>query len=118
MVGFTYNSDGQIVRPMQPADTGARNGPGSASCDAHRYAHEAGQHASAFRFGTMFDGMRPANLKDMRGNAPAPFTTFSGVSQEALQDEDSYDRALCWRVSRPWPANVVIAGVNDDTKDQ
>jgi hypothetical protein len=28
VVGFTYNSDGQMVRPIAMADTGARNGPG------------------------------------------------------------------------------------------
>jgi hypothetical protein len=31
---------------------------------------------------------------------------FSGVHSDTLKDDYSYDSMMCWRVSRPWPANL------------
>jgi len=106
VVGLTYNSDGQMVRPIAPADTGARTGPALGKTRRnHRYAALVDGTVN-ISFGTDFDDMRPALFKQANGNPIADLTTFSGVHSDTIQDDYSYDGMICWRVSRPWPANL------------
>jgi hypothetical protein len=118
VVGFTYNSDGQIVRPILPADSGARNGPAFGKLSrSHRYAMKLVNTLGLYVGGT-FARLAQANTKQDNG-APLPaLTTFTGISQEGIKDDDAYDNGMCWRVSRPFPANIVVAAVNLQTKDQ
>jgi len=118
VVGFTYNSDGQLVRPIAQADTGARNGPAFGKLTrAHRYALKL-VNTLGLSIGGSFAKLLPANFRQAN-NSPIPaLTTFNGISQDTLSDDYSYDGGVCWRVSRPFPATVVVAGVNQTTQDQ
>ncbi len=110
VVGLTYNSDGQMVRPIAPADTGARTGPALGKTRRqHRYAALL-SGTFGISFGTTFDAtnLKPALLKKANGDPIAALTTYSGVHTDVLTDAgDGYDSMACWRVSRPWPANLV-----------
>jgi hypothetical protein len=118
VAGFTYNSDGQLVRPVLPADSGARNGPAFGKLTrAHRYALKL-VNTLGISVGGTFAKLKPANLKQDNNMPPPPLTMFNGISQEALNDDYAYDNAMCWRVSRPFPANVAAVAVNLATQDQ
>jgi hypothetical protein len=118
VVGFTYNSDGQMVRPILPADTGARSGPAFGLLSrAHRYAMKL-VNTLGLSIGGTFAKLKPANLKTPSNVSLPPMTPFNGISTEGLTDDDDYDNGVCWRVSRPMPANLVAMGLNLNTKDQ
>jgi hypothetical protein len=119
VVGFTYNSDGQMVRPIAPQDTGARNGPALGKTKrTHRYAALL-SNTLGISFGTSFNKLTPVAFKlaDDTTNIP-PLTTYSGVIQAQPFDDYSYNSMLCWRASRPLPANVVAVSGNIATQDQ
>jgi hypothetical protein len=119
VVGFTYNSDGQLVRPISPADSGARSGPAFGKLTrAHRYAFKL-VNTLGLSVGGTFANLAPVNTR-LNGNGPAlpALTTFSGISADALKDDPNYDNAICWRVARPFPANIVAVGCNLATSDQ
>jgi len=120
VVGFTYNSDGQMVRPISPADTGARNGPALGKLRRnHRFAMLI-SNTRGLSVGTVFDAgkMFPVKLLQANGAAISVLETFSGVVQDSLQDDYSYDGMMCWRVSRPYPAHVVAISGNIAAQDQ
>jgi hypothetical protein len=121
VVGFTFASQGQLVRPIMPAETGARNGPALAKM---RRTHRSGALLSntlGISFGTTFtaSGQLAARftLADRQTNIP-PLTTFSGVFEAPIFDQYSYDSMICWQVTRPWPATVVAIAGNLQTQDQ
>lgn len=117
VVGFTYNSDGQAVRPVLPADTGARSGPGFAKTKrSQRYGLQV-VSASGLEIGTDFDKMKPVLFKDVRGRAQSVLTTFTGIYRDTLNDDYSYDSMICWRISRPLPAIIASLGAFDHTQD-
>jgi hypothetical protein len=120
IVGFTYNSDGQLVRPMTQAETGARNGPAFAKPSrGHRYGMKL-VNTVALRIGGSFATLKPAALK--KPNSPSNIdtgTTFSGIAFGELNDDYDYEGGTpAWRVARPFPANVVIIGSNLATQDE
>jgi hypothetical protein len=119
VVGFTYTSQGQLVRPIMPADTGARNGPALGKIRRnHRYAALV-SNTLGMSFGTNFNFLLPVSYTLADQITPiAPLVTFSGVHEAQPIDQESYDGMLCWQVSRPWPANLVAVSGNIATQDQ
>jgi len=120
VVGFTYNSDGQLVRPLAMADTGARNGPALGKTRRmQRYAALVST-TRGISFGTEFAAanLKSADLRQANGNQIADLTMFSGVHSDALTSDHSYDGMVCWRVSRPWPANLVAFEAFLQTQDR
>ena len=119
VVGFTYNSDGQMVRPILVADTGARLGPALGDLRRnHRYSMLLDNTLGLSVCGSSFANLKPALFRQENGNAIPPLTTFSGVHQDSLVDDYTYDGMITWRVSRPYPANVIAISGNISTKDQ
>jgi hypothetical protein len=118
VVGFTYDSDGQLVRPLTPADTGARNGPAlGKSRRGHRYSMLL-NNAKGLSVGTSFDALDPLQFTTPGGNPLGALDLFNGVFSDVLQDDYSYDGMVCWRVSRPYPANVIAVSNFLQTQDR
>src|SRR5262249_52451354 len=106
IVGVTYNSDAQLVRPNAPADTGAREGPGFGKLRrSHKYAIMA-VNSAGLSIGTDFAKLNPILFKNQVNVALGPLQTFTGVYKDTLQDDYTLDSMLAWRVSRPLPAIV------------
>lgn len=119
VIGCTFTSQGQMVRPISPADTGARNGPALGKIRRiHRYAMLL-SNTLGLSVGSSFGNLFPAIFKMADGNTPIdPLTTFSGVHQDTLQDDYSYDGMLAWQIDRPVPANVIAVSGNLAAQDQ
>lgn len=118
VVGFTYNSDGQTVRPISPQDSGARNGPALGKTRRnHRYSALL-SNTLGVSFGSTFSTLRAAQLRKANGDLIDPLTMFSGVHSDTIDDNYSYDGMLAWRISRPWPANIVAISGNIQTQDR
>lgn len=121
VAGFAYNSDGQMVRPMLQADSGARNGPAFAKLSrGHRYGMKVVNTLGLMVGGDLSKKLYPAKFTKADGiTSIPPLTTFTGIVQDTLQDDYGYEGGSpAWRVSRCWPATVVIVGSNLSTADQ
>lgn len=107
LVGFTFTSQGQIVRPNAPAETGARNGPGlGKKRRAMQYAAQL-EGTQGISFGTSFAKVDPCRFRALDDTKYLVSQTFTGIYWDQLTDTYSYDGALCWQITRPYPANVV-----------
>jgi hypothetical protein len=118
-VGFTYTSDGQIVRSNAPQETGARNGPGFMKLRRTNWFgfQVEGAVAGSISFGTDFSSLRPTNFKSKGGKAYNVLQQFDGIYRDAGNDSDSFDSMLSWRMTRSYPANIVAVGGALETKD-
>jgi len=112
VVGFTYTSDGQLVRPVTQADTGAQAGPGWAKLGRqHRAAVQIyGVVNGSFYFGTDFTTLDPLRL---RYPNDVPYTIqqqWSGIARQEAASILDFDGMISWRITRPLPAFVIAAG--------
>ena len=116
VVGFTYTSQGQLLRPASPAESGARAGPAVGKFRRHhRYAIQCVQTNGIF-VGTDFSKLDPIAFRDDAADSyPLP-NLFTGVLQDNIEDDTSLDSKLCWQITRPVPALVAaIAGFVETT---
>lgn len=118
VVGCTYNSDGQIVRPALPAESGARQGPALGKTRrTHKYAIQVVK-AAGLSIGTTFAKLYPIPFKDAAGVRPAVNAAFSGVYKDTLTDDYSLDSMLAWRTSRPFPTTIAALAGMLQTQDE
>lgn len=120
-VGFSFVSDGQIVRPVQPGEIGSRLGPGIGNemRDHKMTALLYGCVTGAISFGTDFDHALPAKLTDTDRNTDlARNVLFSGIYKDTLDADADMDAMVCWRVSRPHPAFMLAVGPKLSGEDE
>jgi hypothetical protein len=119
-VGFPYVSDGQIVRPATPQETGSPAGPAlGKSRRTHMFAaHLYGAITGRIKFGTTFSNLTPAIFKDRNEVNYSTQQPFSGIYQSAIEADSDFDNMLCWRVERPLPAFVIALAPNVHTQDR
>src|SRR5208282_5291047 len=121
-VGFTYNSDMQLLRPVAPAETGSRDGTALGKKKKHARVSALLNNTQGLYWGTSLAqygnaGLRLMNLKTPGGKTYALNTLFSGVFKDAIEDIWSYDSQICFRVFRPYPATIVaVEGEIDSEK--
>jgi len=119
IVGFNYTSQGQIVRPAAPQESGAQNGPAQGK---NRRVHQISailQDTQAISFGTTPTNLLEATLAAFPSASPFPVTKlFSGVYWQPISDLYSYDGMVMWQISTPYPATVVNVGVFLETNDR
>lgn len=118
-VGTTFTSRGQLLRPLAPQETGARNGPALGKTRRnHRFAALLLNTAGVY-FGTTFDKLHKALFKSPGGKTTyADNQLFSEVWTDPLEDNNSYDGQLCWQVTRPYPVNVLAVQAFVETQDR
>jgi hypothetical protein len=118
IAGFTYNCDGQLVRPQAPQDAGTRTGPAlgkrrrfhKVSMLLSNLAMGNARNQSALSVGYDFAHLKPVVISpEVVPNQPrmAPGQVFSGVWLDAVGDESGFDGQVCFRIARPLPGNIV-----------
>jgi hypothetical protein len=120
VAGFNYTTDGQIVRPMAPVDTGARNGPSlGKKRRSNQYAALLDNTVTnSVTFGTTPGEGYPALFTEPNNTPLSRLTLFSGVHWATLKDDDSFDGALAWRIDTPFPLTITALEWFVDTKDK
>lgn len=108
VIGFTYNSDGQLVRTQDPERSGARNGP--ALGKKRRNMQAAFQFVNAIngsvQVGTAFP---PTYTWNFLAPGDMPYTVlqpFTGVWWDTVDDDYTFDGMISWRIGRPYPLTV------------
>lgn len=107
-VGFTYTSRGQILRPAEPQQAGAANGPATGKT---RRAHMgaillAAAITGTVTWGTVYGKLRSLLFKSPGGKPYDTATLYSGTYWDTIEDDYSFDSQLCWEISRPLPLVV------------
>lgn len=119
VVGFTFTSQGQLLRPTAPADTGAQTGPAFGKLKRGAQVSVLLKNAvQGMKFGTSFDRMRSSDFRNTGKTKATPVTeTFEGIYKHTLDDPHSFDSQFCWQIDRPYPCTVVAAGTFVETED-
>lgn len=119
VVGFTFTSDGQVLRPATKDDSGAQQGPAQGKTRRlHQFTVMLNNACQGIKFGTVFSKLRPAIFKSKGGTTLPNNQMFSGIFESTIEDDYSFDGMLCWRISRPLPATVVSVGGFISTQDR
>lgn len=120
VIGFTYTSKGQIVRPALPQETGSANGPAN-SKTRRNHMFSCLLAAAIFatvKFGTTFDKLRPGNFKTAGGRDYDTKTLFSGPHWSTIEDNYDFEGSLAWQIDRPLPLSIVTIGGFINTQDR
>jgi hypothetical protein len=118
VIGFNYQTQGQLCRPMLPPDTGARNGPGFGK--KRRTARYAASLVNSIgvQVGSSFSGkMHPMKLTTPGGKTLPYLSPFTGIVRDTLENDFSFDSMLCWQTTRPFPATMTAFGGFLTTED-
>lgn len=117
VVGFTFTSQGQIVRPAVMQDSGARNGPAFAKTRrVHKYGAQL-VDTRGIEFGTSFSKMRAASLVSPSRQPLGATSLYSGIIRAEIDDDYSFDGMICWQITRPYPATLAAIGGFLHTQD-
>ena len=119
VVGNTYTSQGQIVRPAIGQEAGAQNGPAQGKNRRVQMISTLLQNTQGISFGTTFSTVLPAALAPFPSAQPLPQNQlFSGVYWTPITDPYTFDGMPCWQITRPYPATVVNIGGFLHTEDR
>lgn len=106
-LGFTFTSRCQILRPVAPQESGARNGPAQGKTRrTHQFAALM-VNTQGISFGTDFDHLNAALFESPGGTRYTTIQMWNGVWWSPLDDGYTFDSMPCWEITRPYPATVV-----------
>lgn len=117
-VGTTFTSQGQRLRPLEPAETGARNGPALGKTRRNHRAAFTLLNAAGMKMGTLFTKLKALLFKTAGGTAYPDNQLYSGVYSDTVVDDYSYDGMIGWQITRPYPATVLSSEGFIETQDR
>lgn len=112
-IGFVYNSDGQLLRPLE----GGANGPAFAKTKRINRAAWQIFRVHEMKTGTNFTNLRPFDLRTAGGVAIAYNGLRTGVYRDTLESKYDFDTQIAWRQTRPWPGVILVVGGFGDVVD-
>lgn len=120
LVGFTFTSQGQLLRPFLPQETGARNGPAFGKEARSHYWIGQFEGTQGVSLGYAFDStLKPAIF--LAADEQTPLTVdqqFTGIHRGQFECDYSYQGVQpAWQVTRPYICNVTAVGAALETAD-
>lgn len=120
VIGFTYSSQLQILRTIDPQEAGAQNGPALGKTRrVHMHATLLANSQGCY-FGTDFNKtMRKGRLLSAgRTTELAANVLFTGVIQDTLEDTYSFNSMWGTQTTRPYPTTIVSVECFLHTQDR
>jgi len=117
VIGFNYQSQGQLVRPQLPVDTGAKTGPGFGKKRRQARYAVALSKSLGVKIGVDNGKSRPVPAISPGGKQLPYLSTYSGIVRDTLENDFSFDSMLRWETTRPYPATVTALGGFITTED-
>jgi len=102
-VGYTYNSDGRMLR----LDAGAADGT---SIGKIRRTHRVGfllHRTAAFKIGQDFDNLDQLTFRTASDNVSEAVPLFSGIISENFPANYDFENYICWRQDQPLPCSIL-----------
>lgn len=131
LAGTAFVSRGQILRRLDPQESGARDGPALAKTRrTHMYGMlvantgvgtgpGTANGGGSLNVGTVFGDLYPAQFRMADDQTLIPVTQMAqGVFTDALQNDYTFDSMLAWEVTRPYPATVLAVTQFLHTQDR
>lgn len=119
VVGYTYKSRGQLLRPDSGNDAGAANGPAFGKIRrVHKYAASL-LKTRGITFGSGFDASQmnaPLGADD--GVALAAGALYTGIARDTLDCPTNTEGQIAWEIVRPYPATVLAVAGYLETQDE
>lgn len=118
VIGFTYTTQGQMVRPALQAEAGTAAGPAFGKI---RRSHQYGVmlvNSRAPQIGVDFTNLRTAQIRTPGGSDYSALTAFTGMHVDTLEDDYTMDSMLAWQQTRPLPCNIAALGAYLSTQDK
>ena len=118
VIGFSYTTQGQMVRPALQAEAGTAAGPAFGKI---RRSHQYGVmlvNSRAPQIGTDFSNLRTAQIRTPGGSDYSALTAFTGMHVDTLEDDYTMDSMLAWQQTRPLPCNIAALGAYLSTQDK
>lgn len=115
IAGYTYHSDGQMLRQLE----GAANGPTFAKTRRNARAGVYLWRTHEIKIGPNFDvDLHPLSLRnDDDATEIAASELKTGIIRDTVEGSYDFDGQLCWRITRPMPGTVLAIGGFDDVVD-
>ncbi len=112
LVGFSYTSQGQRLRPLSVEETGSQNGPALGKLRRQNTWSALFLNTRGISIGTVFDSpwLKPVSFRKKNNSALSPTELYSGVMYATLEEDTNLDSMTCWEISRPYPATIVALG--------
>jgi len=109
--GYTYTSQGQILRPVDPQKTQTRTGP---TLGTERRTEQMSlllANTQGISFGEDMTHLNAADFRVTGTLTPTPANQlFSGVYWTTIDSDYTFDSMPGWEVTRPYPATVLAVG--------
>jgi hypothetical protein len=110
IIGFTYTSRGQVLRPVAQDATGAALGPAFAKIRRAAHAAALMHQSQGVSFGTSFDALRPALFRTKGDRPYSPTELYSDLFWGTIEDAYTFDSQFSWEVTRPYPLTITAIG--------
>lgn len=119
VVGQTFLSKAQIVRPVTSQESGAANGPAfGKSRRIHKAVYLLNPSQNMF-WGTSFNELSPMQFEFPGGTRYNQLQLFSGTHKDTMNDNNNIDASqLCWQSDGTMPATVLAVGWFIQTQDE
>ncbi len=118
VVGHTYCSQGQILRPVTIQESNTQTGPSLGKYRRTTDAMPLLADTQGMSMGVDFLDMRPLQFKSAGGTVDLTLKqTFSGVYKGQVDANSNFDNMWCWEVCRPYPCTVVAVEIQHKTNE-
>ena len=117
VIGFTFTTTGLCLPPEMPQETGSVSGP--ALVKKRRFAQYGIKlvNAQGVSIGTDLNTQFPVAFEQQPGTLLPITSLFTGTHWDTLNDDSSFNSALSWSVTRPYPCTVTAIGGFITTQD-
>ena len=117
VIGFTFTSQGQSLRPDTIDQTRSPAGPGTGKQRRIHYYAAIFANAQAVSIGTKFTALYPVPFNQDNGTPYAMNQLFTGPLRETLNDDYSMEGKICWQITRPYPCTLTALNSFMQTQD-
>lgn len=114
LVGYSYNSDGKLLR----LEAGSANGTALGKQRRMHYVGLLLYRTLGLKIGMSFDDLDTVVFRTTTTESDTPPPLYSGVWHETVEADYDYDNQFCWRQDGPFPGTILAVVPQMETQDR
>lgn len=111
--GYSYNSDGQILR----IEAGSTDGTAIGKYRRISRVSMMLYRTLGLKIGMSFDSLDTVTFRSTTDASGEPPSLFSGILSETVEADYDYDNQFCWRQDQPLPGTILAIAPRLVTQD-